>query len=83
MPRKKVDKDQPKILEIDGVPTVDGLAAMGRQYAFLDRTGRMHVTHEGHALMASASLARGKAARDSGAGDWTQPPSRTDLGITP
>lgn len=53
MARRKTTKEEPKILEIDGIPTAQGLVAMGRKYAQPTPKG-IHITPEGHALIGQA-----------------------------
>ncbi len=77
MAAKKPEEQKPS--EIDGVKTAEGLARLGPRYA-QRRDGRIYITDEGHALMNEQLLKKGRAARAAGKGDWTQPPSRTDLG---
>lgn len=76
MATKKVEE---KPVEIDGVTTVEGLARLGPRYARRTERG-IRVMDEGHALMGEQLLEKGRARRAAGEGDWTRPPSRTDLG---
>lgn len=75
-----VPKDGPS--EIDGVPTVAGLARKSRDLAYLRPDGKYHVTDAGHAAMNAAMKANAQAAILRGDTEWRQPPSsgkeRTD-----
>ena len=71
----KAKSKEPEILEIDGVPTVAGLAKLGRHLAYVRPDGRYHVTDEGHAVMNKAMRANAEWAVALGVGDWERPPS--------
>lgn len=79
---KKAEPKEPEILEIDGVPTVAGLAKTGRHLAHIRPDGRWHVTAEGHAVMNAAMQWNAELRVAAGEGNWVQPPSsgkeRTD-----
>lgn len=78
MPRKAT-KTEPKILEVQGVPTAEGLIAKGREYARPTQGGIL-ITDLGHATI-GAALRRKAAVRIAlGDSEWEQPPSRTDIG---
>ena len=71
----KAKSKEPEILEIEGVPTVAGLAKLGRQLAYIRPDGKYHVTDEGHARMQAALKANAQERILNGEGDWEQPPS--------
>ncbi len=71
----KAKSKEPEILEIDGVPTVAGLAKMGRHLAYISPDGKYHVTAEGHAEIGKALKANAEWNIACGMGDWVQPPS--------
>ncbi len=73
MAKKATVQDGPS--EIDGVPTVAGLARQGRHLAYLQPDGKYHVTAEGHAAMQAALEANAQERIRRGDGEWTQPPS--------
>lgn len=73
MAKKATVQDEPS--EIDGVPTVAGLARQGRHLAYLQPNGKYHVTTEGHAAMQAALKANAQERIMRGDGLWAQPPS--------
>ena len=73
MASKAATNDGPS--EIDGVPTVAGLARQGRHLAYLRPDGKYHVTQEGHAAMQAELEANAQERILRGDGDWVQPPS--------
>ena len=73
MTKKAAAQDGP--FEIDGVPTVAGLARQGRHLAYLRPDGKYHVTAEGHAAMQAALKANAQERIMRGDGLWTRPPS--------
>ena len=66
---------EPEILEIDGVPTVAGLARKSRSLAYVTADGKYHVTDKGHAAMQVALKANAQERILNGEGVWVQPPS--------
>ena len=71
----KAKSKEPEILEIDGVPTVAGLARKSRSLAYVTADGKYHVTEEGHAEMGKALEANAEWNIACGMGEWVQPPS--------
>lgn len=77
-PRRKKWKPEPeKILEIDGVPTVAGLAKMGREFAYPTDRGH-HITEAGHRLMQEALSRNARESIEGNhwhgtSGTWTGP----------
>lgn len=71
----KAKSKEPEILEINGVPTVAGLARQSRGLAFIRPDGKYHVTPEGHALLGEAQRKKAAERIARGDGDWIQPPS--------
>lgn len=63
------------VYEIDGVPTVAGLARESRDLAYIRPDGKWHVTPAGHAAMQAALEANAQERILRGEGDWAQPPS--------
>ena len=70
---KKQSEESPS--SIDGVPTVAGLAKMGRHLAYISPDGKYHVAAEGHAEIGKALKANAEWNIACGMGDWVQPPS--------
>ena len=72
-------------------PTVEELAALGPEYAVATDwvrgrrkndppvATRWRITDKGHAMLGEAMRRNALEAIAAGVGDWTQPPSRTDL----
>lgn len=72
-----------KPLHIDGVPTIAGLAKMGRHLAYARPDGRWQVTDAGHALMGKKLSDNAIDRLMRGEGDWVQPPSSLHLKVSP
>lgn len=65
MARKKAEAPS-AILEIDGVPTVEGLVQKGREYAYRTGTGQIHITAAGHALLSDRLRSNARTAQTKG-----------------
>lgn len=80
MARKKTP-DAPAVLEIDGVPTAEGLIQQGREYAHRTGTGHIHITAAGHALLGDHLRTNARTALNEGTwhgitGKHPRPPAR-------
>lgn len=67
----RTKKQEPEILEIDGIPTAAGLARESRDLAYKRADGKIYITPAGHIRLGKLLRQRGRE-RD---GSWTRPPS--------
>ncbi len=68
MASKKVE-DKPSTVR--GITTAEGLVRMGREYAWHDSRGFVHITDKGHALL--GQQIRERVAEDREKGTWYDP----------